>query len=214
MNMTKGILGAALAVALGLGIYLVLPRIVGAHCDTPSGPMVTTAQACLETGNVTPLLKWVKKSDEATVREAFKKAIVVRKRGREFKELADTYFLETVVRLHVTGEGGSFTGLKPANTPIDPAVVISDRALESGSVEELIKMMTETMANGIRMRFNVAFESKKHADDDIDEGREFVDAYREFTHYVETVHDAASVQMANPHPRDPHDPHDSHKHNK
>jgi hypothetical protein len=42
---------------LALGVWLV-PRIAGAHCDTLDGPVVMTAKAALEKGDVTPVLKW------------------------------------------------------------------------------------------------------------------------------------------------------------
>ncbi|MDD2599842.1 MAG: DUF6448 family protein [Kiritimatiellae bacterium] len=50
--------------------------------------------------------------DEAEIKAAFAKAIVVRAKGAEAKELADRYFLETFVRVHRAGEGAPYTGLK------------------------------------------------------------------------------------------------------
>ncbi len=44
------------------------------------------------------------------------------------------------------------------------------------------------MAKGIRDRFHKASEKQKHADDSIAAGREFVEAYVTFTHYVEGLH--------------------------
>ena len=38
----------------------------------------------------------------------------MRKLNVEAKELADMYFFETLVRVHRTGEGAPYTGLKPA----------------------------------------------------------------------------------------------------
>ena len=38
-----------------------MPGIAKAHCDTMDGPVVATAKAALEKGDVTPVLKWVKK---------------------------------------------------------------------------------------------------------------------------------------------------------
>jgi hypothetical protein len=43
-------------------------------------------------------------------------------------------------------------------------------------------------AKGIRERFRRALETKKHADKSVTAGREFVEAYVIFTHYVEELH--------------------------
>ncbi len=116
---------------------------VFAHCDTLDGPVVKTARAALEKGDVTPILKWVKKENEAEIEALFRKTLTVRSKGKEAQEIADMYFLETLVRLHRAGEGEPYTGLKPAGV-VDPAVAEADRALEAGSAENLIKLVTET----------------------------------------------------------------------
>lgn len=78
---------------------------VYAHCDTLGGPVVAVAKQALEKGDVTPVLKWVKKENEGEIRAAFKKTLTVRSKGPEARELADMYFFETLVRLHRAGEG-------------------------------------------------------------------------------------------------------------
>jgi UDP-2,3-diacylglucosamine pyrophosphatase LpxH len=97
------------------------------------------------------------------------------------------YFFETLVRIHREGEGAPYTGLKPGEA-IDPAVALADKALESGNVDKLVNVLTGAMANGIRERFTKAYENQKHADDNIEAGREFVESYVIFTHYVEGLH--------------------------
>ena len=44
-----------------------------AHYDTLDGPVVETARATLDKGDVTPLLKWIRPSDEKEIRAAFQK---------------------------------------------------------------------------------------------------------------------------------------------
>ncbi|MBI4697484.1 MAG: hypothetical protein HY758_00820 [Nitrospirae bacterium] len=168
-------------------IFIIAPGIAAAHCDTLEGPVVLTARAALEKGDVTPLLKWVGKAHENEIKAAFNKTLNVRKQSAEAKELADMYFFETLVRIHRAGEGAPYTGLKPA-AAVDPAVELADKALETGSADKLVDVLTNTMAKGIRDKFAHAKETKKHADDDIAAGREFVKAYVFFTHYVEGLH--------------------------
>jgi len=160
-----------------------------AHCDTLDGPVVETARQALASGDVTPLLKWVSIKDEQLIRTAFQNTVEVRKLGGKAQELADMYFFETLVRIHREGEGASYTGLK-AGSEIDPAVALADKSLENGSVDKLTGVLTDAAAKGIRERFNRALETKKHADESVSAGREFVKAYVAFTHYVENLHDS------------------------
>ena len=173
---------------LGIGLLCTaLSKNVFAHCDTLDGPVVQTARIALEKGDVKPLLKWVRADDEKEIRVAFQKTLAVRAKGAKAKELADMYFFETLVRIHRAGEGAPYTGLKPGEA-VDPAVALADKALESGSVDKLVDVLTKAMANGIRERFRHASETQKHADDSVAAGREFVEAYVIYTHYVEGLH--------------------------
>ncbi|MBI5664016.1 MAG: hypothetical protein HZC49_02830 [Nitrospirae bacterium] len=158
-----------------------------AHCDTLAGPVVMTAKTALEKSDITPLLKWVKKENEKEIRDAFAKTLAVRKQSKDAKELADMYFFETLVRIHRAGEGAPYTGLKPGEA-IEPVVQEADKALEAGSADHLVKFVTDAVAKGIREKFAHAKETKKHADDSVAAGREFVEAYVIFTHYVERLH--------------------------
>lgn len=162
-----------------------------AHCDTLDGPVVESANQALATGDITPVLKWVSTNDEQAIRTAFQNTMAVRKLGGHAQKLADMYFFETLVRIHRAGEGAPYTGLKPGGE-IDPAIALADKALETGSVDKLVGVLTDATAKGIRERFRKALEAKKHADESVPAGREFVEAYVIFTHYVEGLH--ASVK--------------------
>ena len=177
-----------MVVLWGIGLLCItLSTNAFSHCDTLDGPVVQTARIALEKGDVTPLLKWVREKDEKEIQDAFEKTLAVRTKGSEAKELADMYFFETLVRIHRAGEGAPYTGLKPGEA-IDPAVALADKALESGSVDKLVDVLTKAMANGIRERFQHTSETQSHADDSVVAGREFVEAYVIFTHYVEGLH--------------------------
>jgi hypothetical protein len=185
------------AVGLALALCLALSGIASAHCDTMEGPVVSAARAALENGDITPVLKWVKPEHEKETRSAFARALTVRARGPEAKELADTYFFETLVRVHRAGEGAPYTGLQPAGTPIEPAISLADRALATGNADNLVKSLTAHAEEGIRERFSRAAAAKKHAEESVAAGREFVEAYVELTHYVERLErDVATSAMA------------------
>jgi len=169
-----------MSVALGS-----LPPTADAHCDTMDGPVVNTARMALEKGDVTPVLKWVRKKDEDEIKNQFQKTLAARKQGKESKELADRYFFETLVRIHRAGEGAPYTGLK--SEPVEPIIQAADKALATGSADHLVKHVSESVAAGIRERFDRAKETNKHADESVAKGKEFVEAYVEFTHYVERL---------------------------
>lgn len=174
---------------LSILVYLSLFHVGNAlaHCDTLDGPVVATARAALDKGDVTPLLKWIRPEEEKDISAAFQKTLVMRAKGSEVKEFADMYFFETLVRIHRAGEGAPYTGLKPGEA-IDPAVALADKALENGNVDKLVNVLTNALANGIRQRFKHANETQKHADDSVTAGREFVESYVVFTHYIEGLH--------------------------
>ncbi|MCP4552064.1 MAG: hypothetical protein GY834_08525 [Bacteroidetes bacterium] len=159
-----------------------------AHCDTLDGPVVKEARVALDKGDITPLYKWLRPSDEKLIRDAFEMTLTVRAEGGEAKELADMYFFETLVRIHREGEGAPYTGLKPG-VAIDPAVALADKALEGAPIDKLVNVLTNAMAKGIRERFQHANETQKHANKSVGAGREFVESYVIFTHYVEGLHD-------------------------
>ncbi len=182
---------------LAAGLVLLAPGVASAHCDTLDGPVVIAAKQALESGDITPVLKWIKQDSEAELRAAFNKTTAVRKSGSEAKELADMYFFETLVRLHRAGEGAPYTGLKPAGGDIPHVVVEADKALETGSVEKVIKHLKHGVEEGIQSRFAKVIEKKKHAAESVAAGREYVEAYVEYVHYVENLY--MSVTAKNPH---------------
>jgi hypothetical protein len=178
------------AVAFIVSAALLLPRAASAHCDTMDGPVVTAAKLALKTGDVTPALKWVRKTDELEIRVAFVRTLNVRSLSPEAREMADNYFFETLVRVHRAGEGEPYTGLKPAGTEVEPGVAAADKALEVGSADALVKQVTAEVASGIRQRFAHVQEASKDAELGVEAGRQYVAAYVEFIHYVENVHQA------------------------
>lgn len=184
--MRTGRLVQATSVLLALAVFL--PSFALAHCDTMDGPVVADAKVALDKRDPTPILKWVRKDKEPEIVAAFKKTLAVRAQGADARELADMYFFETLVRIHRAGEGAPYTGLKPSGTDPGPAVRAADDALAHGSADALVKAVTDHAAAGIRQRFARASEAKSHAQHNVAAGREFVEAYVEFTHYVERLH--------------------------
>ncbi|HEY6553856.1 MAG TPA: DUF6448 family protein [Vicinamibacteria bacterium] len=176
----------ALAAAGVISLTLV-PRPALAHCDTVDGPVVKDARIALESKDVTPVLKWVRPDKEGEIREAFRHALTVRALGPEARALADRFLFETLVRVHREGEGAPYTGLKPAGTAVDPGIAAVDTALDTGSVDPLVKRLTAEVDKGLRQRFAEAAGARQHAAESIEKGRRYVEAYVEFMHYAERL---------------------------
>ena len=178
------------AAGLLVAMLLALPPLAWGHCDTLNGPVVVDARAALARGDITPVLKWIPAKEEAEVRESFAKAIIVRGKGKEAQELADTYFFETLVRVHRASEGAPYTGLKSGGVE-EETIVAADQALASGKVDGLVKLVVEAVEKGIRQRFGETVERKKHAEHDVEHGRAYVASYVEFIHYGELIYQDA-----------------------
>ena len=188
METVKVSLGAA---GFLLALLLVVPPLAWGHCDTLDGPVVVDAKAALAKGDVTPVLKWIPAKEEAEVREAFAKTLAVRGKGKEAQELADTWFFETLVRVHRASEGAPYTGLKAAGAE-EETIVAADAALASGKVDQLVKLVGEAVEHGIRHRFEQTVEKRRHAEHDVEHGRAYVASYVEFIHYGERIYQAAA----------------------
>ncbi len=177
----------AIIMAFSLG----LPQTTLAHCDGLDGPVVYAAKKALEAGNVAPVLIWVQKQDEKTIKEAFQKTLFVRKLGPQAKDLADTHFFETLVRVHRAGEGAPYTGLKPAGRDIGPVLPAADKAVENGKIEPLAKLIVQMVEQGLHGQFEQTMAKKDFKKDDTESGREFIAAYVAYIHYVERLYEAA-----------------------
>ena len=170
---------------------LVLAWFIG-HCDGMDGPVVTLARKALEAGNVNLVLPWVQERDESEVRKAFDATLQVRKTSAAARDLADLHFFETLVRIHRAGEGAPYTGLKPAGRDLGPAIPAADRALEDGSIERVSETITEAVRRGIRAQYEHAMHRKLFDPDDVRAGREYVEAYVAYIHYIERLYEAAN----------------------
>ena len=190
MKLTRKSAVMSILGALVMGVIILMGAVnaVFAHCDTMSGPIIPEAQAALEKGDITPVLKWIKPEFETEIKEAFAQAVQVRSQSLEAKILADRYFLETLIRIHRAGEGAPYTGIK--DTGQEPIVVLADDALAKGSVEEMIEKLQDHLAAGIKDKFSKALRAGKNKNNSVEAGREFVEAYIQYMHNVEAIHTA------------------------
>jgi len=187
-----------LTISLLIGSFLAFTTEALAHCDSLDGPVIKDARIALSTKDITPIMKWIRPADEAEIRTAFIKTLAVRSQNEGARDLADTYFFETLVRVHRAGEGAPYTGLKPAGSMahIEEA---ADQSLESGSPDKIVLHLTEAMTDGIRDRFSKARIANSKAGTNVEAGREYVRAYVEYLHYVSGLFDQITKGGAHAH---------------
>lgn len=174
------------------------------HCDTMDGPVVTAARKALEAGNVNLILPYVPESGATEVKSAFEKVLRARKADPLAREVADLYFFETVVRIHRGGEGAPYTGLKPAGLDEGPVIPIAERAIETGSPDALIDVLTDTLREEVQHRFDHMMHLRSHDPDDVLRAREYVEAMLGLEVYSHQLYLAMKA--------DPHAGHHGHHH--
>lgn len=122
------------------------------------------------------MLSFVPKQGEREVMEAFTRTSAARRLGHEAREVADRYFFETVVRIHRAGEGAPYTGLKPAGLDQGRGIPVAERAIATGSSDELVALLTAAVSDEIQARLGRVVELKRRGNGDIDTNREYVEA--------------------------------------
>lgn len=198
-KLTNTIRTTSLAALVAITTLLGSAGEAQAHCDGLDGPVVTDARAALTAGRVDPVLKWIPAEQQVEVRTAFAQTLTVRALGEDARALADTYFFETLVRLHRAGEGAPYTGLKPAGSAVEPGVDAADRALAGASVDRLSSAIAGRVQEAIRHRFVQAARLRTHAERSPEDGRRYVAAYVDYIHYVRAVHLAVTGGEAHAH---------------
>ncbi|HEU5349487.1 MAG TPA: DUF6448 family protein [Ktedonobacterales bacterium] len=146
------------------------------HCDSMDGPVVKAAVQALDAGNVELVLPYVPREGEDEVVRAFQRALPLHTQSDGVREVADLYFFETVVRVHRAGEGAPYTGLKPAGLDVGPVIPVAERAIESGSPDELAGLLTDTVRAEVTRRLAHAMDLKRHASHGVEAAREYVEA--------------------------------------
>lgn len=180
-----------LLLSLSMGLVLFPFQKTLAHCDTENGPVVTAAKEALNTNNVNLVLISVKWQDEAIIKEAFQKTIDLRKISPKVRQMVDNYFFETLVRIHRAGEGVAYTGIKDSGE-VEIPIAAADDAIEKNSLADVMKLLNEVISKGVNEKFNEAISKYNYDKDNVEAGREYIESYVLFMHYVEAIYNAAS----------------------
>jgi len=159
-----------------------------AHCDSYDGPVIKEAQQALALNNVDLVLKWVDATDEPEITKLFNKTYELKNGDTEIYAIVEKHFLETLVRLHRATEGVGYTGLKPAGSA-SPIVVMADKSIEDKDIDNLTSKFIAHIEKVVREKYKKVEELNLVKDQSIEKGREYVDAYVDYTHTLEGIHE-------------------------
>jgi hypothetical protein len=183
------LLNAKFAMMLFLAsIIFIFSNTASAHCDSYDGPVIKDAEKALETNNVNLVLKWVTTEQEKEITTLFQKTYELRNGDKEVYEIVEKHFFETLVRLHRETEGAPYTGLKPAGTT-KQIIQMTDKAIKENNLDDFLLKLNNHIDKVISEKYQKVSILNKVKDDSVEQGREYVAAYVEFTHTVEAIHD-------------------------
>ncbi|MCE4566203.1 hypothetical protein INQ51_17920 [Maribellus sp. CM-23] len=174
------------------GVMVFLLMVFGsfsstAHCDSYDGPTIKDALKALETNNVNLVLKWISKEQEQEVISLFEKTYALKSGDKEVYDIVEKHFLETLVRLHRETEGAPYTGLKSAGTT-KKIVQLSDQALKNNGIDNLLEKLNTHTAKVIREKYEKVAALEKVKNESTEQGRQYVEAYVDYTHTLEALH--------------------------
>jgi hypothetical protein len=158
--------------------------------------VVTAARKSLQDSRPDLVLPYVQAEKEPELRQAFELAVKARAAGPEAREVADRWFFETAVRLHRTGEGAPFTGLKPAGLDVGPVIPAAERALESGTAEQVTNVLCAAICWEAQHRLEHAMKLKEHVGDGVPAAREYVEAMLGFQVWAHGIYRQATAIAA------------------
>lgn len=186
---------AILIGAIAVAIFA-WPNPAQAHCDSVQGPVVQAAQNALDANDVNLVLPYVQPDKEAELIAAFKQARQVRNLSPQARDLAETFFFETAVRLHRQGEGAVYTGLKDEAVP--ESIALADQALQSGNLKGVQAMLSKSLQTGLQEKYQAVVHAREQAEKKgtVEAQRERVEAELIFEKYVFEVNSMLSGEAA------------------
>ncbi|MDI9436727.1 MAG: DUF6448 family protein [Euryarchaeota archaeon] len=159
------------------------------HSESMDGPVVNAAEKALDMENVNYVLPFVPLEHEGELKEAFERTIIVRELSASAAELADYWFFETAVRLHLSGRGKPYHGIKPAGYNRRPALTLAEEALKKENSLDLINFMVSFMQEDIQTRFEDVLSKKDYELKDIESGRDYISSMQDFIRYLDKLYE-------------------------
>ena len=188
LQASKSNLQTILSIVFGSLFMLFAALPASAHCDSYDGPVIKDAAKALETNNVNLVLKWITDEQEQEIIPLFNKTYSLKNGDKEVYAIVEKHFFETLVRLHRETEGAPYTGLKPAGTT-KQIIQLTDIALADGNVDNFLAKFNSHIDKVVREKYQKVAELNKVKDKSKEQGRAFVEAYVDYTHTIEALHE-------------------------
>lgn len=146
------------------------------YCDTMDGPIVTAAEIALEMENINYVLPFVKKEHETELKEAFEKSVIVRELSGEAAEIADYWFFETAVRLHMLGAGKPYSGIKQSGLNKEHIILKAQDAVENQDKTALEDLLLESLRDAIEKKYEITISKKDYDVNDTEAARNYLNS--------------------------------------
>jgi Family of unknown function (DUF6448) len=156
-------------------------------CDNMDGPVVKAAEVALEMENVNYVLPYILEKYEDELKDAFERTIHVRELSGDAAELADYWFFETTVRLHLKGRNRPYTGLKSSEIKGDPVLSMAKQAINNENLNNLMNFLLNSIKEDVDVRFDDVISKKDYDVNDVDDARDYVDSMLNFYFYLQQL---------------------------
>lgn len=193
MKIKIDIIRLATIIIFGIGVGILF-RPASYAADYGHGSSAIEFKTALEGGDITPLFSWVKEEDKEALRKAFNQTLAEGKKNPKLKEQLNKSFFDMFFRMHREKQGTPYDAdlVNSKGSPIQ-AVVMVNKALDVGSVDTLVQLTKDaSAASGIRERFNLLLENKKHRNDSLEASDEFKEAFIDLVNYIKEKFPAIS----------------------
>lgn len=157
------------------------------QCDHMDGLVVKSAEEALEMENINYVLPFVKEKYEDELKDVFERTLLVRELSGDAAELADYWFFETAVRLHLKGRGVPYTGLKPSKISGEPIIAMGQQALRTENMNDIMDFILNSIKEDVWSRFDDVVSKKDYDVNDVDDARDYVDSQLEFLGYLQKL---------------------------
>lgn len=157
------------------------------HCDRMDGLVVKSAEEALEMENINYVLPFVKEKYEDELKDAFERTVLVRELSGDAAELADYWFFETAVRLHLKGRRVPYTGLKPSEINGEPVIKMAEQAIKTENMNDLMNFILNSIKEDVWSRYDDVISKKDYDVNDVEDARDYIDAMLNFFSYLQTL---------------------------
>ncbi|HMK53941.1 MAG TPA: DUF6448 family protein [Methanobacteriaceae archaeon] len=159
------------------------------HSESMDGPVVNAAELALDMENINYILPFVSPEDENELKDAFERTVVVRELSGDAAELADYWFFETAVRLHLKWREKPYTGIKPAGYNRSPALTLAEDSVKNENLTDLNNFMVSFINEDLQIRFEDVVSKKDYQIDDVESGRDYVSSMLDFVRYLDQLYE-------------------------